>query len=103
MLAIALLAILGAAYSPALANGWKNGPDRAVSREPAARSRISTAPGIANVGGGRLIFGLAVLRDLVGNIARGGPGEGATPHISPTNDWKGQVNTNICNFRHVCQ
>lgn len=34
---------------------------------------------------------------------RGGAGEGATPHISPTDDWKGQVNTNICNFKHVCQ
>lgn len=37
-----------------------------------------------------------IFRDLL-------PGEGSTPHISPTSDWKGQVNTNICNFKHVCQ
>jgi len=43
------------------------------------------------------------LRDFVGNIPRGGPGEGATPHISPTTGWKGKVNTNICNYQHVCK
>jgi len=97
------LVILAAASAPALANGLNNGRDRAVGHGPAARSSMSIAPGIGTVGGGRLIFGLAVLRDLVGNIARGGPGEGATPHVSPTSDWKGRVNTNICNFQHICQ
>ena len=43
------------------------------------------------------------LRDFVGNIPRGGPGEGSTPHIAPTSDWKGNVNTNVCNFQHVCK
>lgn len=101
--AVISLVTLAAASSAALANAWKDGRDRAVGHEPPARSSLSTAPGIGNVGGGRLIFGLAVLRDLVGNIARGGPGEGATPHVSPTSDWKGRVNTNICNFQHICK
>jgi hypothetical protein len=102
VLAIIALISLATVASPVLAGGWKGGPDRGANREREASSGASSAQSIG-VGGGRLLFGLSILRDYIGNIARGGPGEGATPHISPTDDWKGQVNTNICNFKYVCQ
>lgn len=102
VLAITALVSLATATSPVLAGRWKGGPDQGDNREREARVGVSSNRGIG-IGGGRLLFGLGVLRDFIGNIPRGGPGEGATPHISPTDDWKGQVNTNVCNFKYVCQ
>lgn len=102
ILPIAALVILSTASSPVIAGGWRGGPDSGASKERGAGASSSAGQGIG-IGRGGILFGLAVLRDFIGNVARGGPGEGATPHISPTDDWKGQVNTNVCNFKYVCQ
>ena len=111
-LAITIVASLSVSAIQADAGGFKNGANRGGFHESAARAAeadAGPAGGLASnsidsnglIGRGLLALGL--LRDLVGNIPRGGPGEGSTPHISPTKDWKGQVNTNICNFQYVCQ
>ena len=100
-LAITVLLFFEASSLPAAAGDWKSG-----QRLEAGRGAVASASSTGanqGIGGIGLIIGLGILRDFIGNFARGGPGEGATPHISPTSDWKGQVNTNICNFQHACQ
>jgi hypothetical protein len=99
---LASVLILVTSAPTASAGGWKNGLNRDSKPESAASAGASQAQ-TNGIGGGRLLLGFGRLRNFIGNIARGGPGEGATPHISPTSDWKGQVNTNICNFKYVCQ
>src|SRR5690349_1177535 len=92
--AFAMISIiaLGTAISPVLAGGWKDGANRNAVHERGANA--SSPQGIGIGGGGGLILGRGflrgILREFIGNLARGGPGEGATPHISPTDDWKGQ-------------
>ena len=100
-LAITVLLLVGASSLPAAAGDWKSGQSRGADRGAVASA--SNAGANQKLGGIGLIIGLGILRNFIGNIARGGPGEGATPHISPTSDWKGQVNTNICNFKYICQ
>jgi hypothetical protein len=70
-----------------------------ATSKSAATSRIDLGPKAR----ARLLRGLlSAYYDLIQSL-RGGPGEGATPHISPTTDWKGEVRTNICNFQHECK
>jgi hypothetical protein len=101
-LVIACLIALATWTIPAVAGAnSKGGLEAGVGATGAIRgSGVNLGPG-PRIGGGLIVIG--ILRNALGNLSRGGPGEGASAHISPTENWKGVVRTNICNFRYTCQ
>jgi hypothetical protein len=109
-LLFAACVIFASVTGPSLAKESRGAGDgigqRSNVQSNATSPRSAAANGLETRGipGGGLFTGalLSAYHDAIQRL-RGGPGEGSTPHVSPTVDWKGEVRTNICNFQHECK